>query len=60
MLGIIAGNDEIIPRQSSQRLMQKWGGPSQAITIPAATHNDIQLHEAYWRAIKDFIASLAF
>jgi pimeloyl-ACP methyl ester carboxylesterase len=58
MLGIIAGRDEIIPTSSSQRLMQLWGGPVSTITIPKATHNDVQLHESYRRAIDDFILSL--
>jgi uncharacterized protein len=58
MLGIIAGRDEIIPRQSSERLIQQWGGPVRAITITEATHNDVHLYEGYRRAINDFIESL--
>ncbi|MBL8260413.1 MAG: alpha/beta hydrolase [Candidatus Competibacteraceae bacterium] len=52
---IVAGRDEIIPGRHSQRLFDAWRGPKAQTVIAGASHNDLQRHGEYWRAIQDFL-----
>ena len=57
MLAVIAGRDDVMPRERSQRLVEAWGGPKRTVTIPRAGHNDLQADPAYWREIGAFLAA---
>ena len=59
MLALVAGNDTIIPRASSLRLVEHWGGDVQLEVIEEAGHNDIFYHDVFWDSIKDFLRRLA-
>lgn len=52
---IVAGRDEIIASQHSQRLFAVWGGPKDRVLIADAGHNDLQQYREYWQAIKEFL-----
>jgi hypothetical protein len=58
LLNLIAGRDEVIPRSSSLRLGEAWGGPVQTVVIQEAGHNDIGDFEAYWASIDHFLKQL--
>ena len=57
MLALVAGRDDIIPVERSQRLVEAWGGPKRVVTLPRAGHNDLQADPAYWREIGAFMAN---
>ncbi len=58
LLNLIAGKDEVIPRSSSLRLGEAWGGQVQTVIIEEAGHNDIGAFEAYWESIDHFLKEL--
>jgi pimeloyl-ACP methyl ester carboxylesterase len=58
LLAVVAGQDDIIPNQSSQKLVAKWGGEKSSVVIPDAGHNDIHQYRDYWQAIESFITSM--
>jgi len=54
---VIAGSDEIIPPRRSQALVAAFApGQAQAITLPEATHNSIDLFPQYLESLAGFIA----
>ena len=56
LLVITGERDQIIPAAHSERLYGAWAGPKRAVKIPRAGHNDLQDHETYWAAIREFLA----
>ncbi len=50
--------DRIVPADLSRRLHDAWAGPKQWVSIPDAGHNDLHVRRDYWRAIREFLASL--
>jgi fermentation-respiration switch protein FrsA (DUF1100 family) len=59
LLMITGGRDQVIPAAHSERLYEAWAGPKRAVQIPNAGHNDLQDFEAYWQAIRAFLAQLS-
>jgi uncharacterized protein len=55
MLALVAGHDTIIPRESSMRLADAWGGPHAVKTV-AGDHNTLQEYPEYWESIRQFLA----
>ncbi|MDY6823498.1 MAG: hypothetical protein SWH68_06840 [Thermodesulfobacteriota bacterium] len=56
-LVIASENDTVIPVNHSQRLYESLTCEKSMVLINEASHNDFQLHRAYWRALQDFIGS---
>ena len=55
LCAIVASDDTIIPPQRSRALFDRWGGPKLWHAIDGADHNDISMHDAYWRTIASFL-----
>jgi uncharacterized protein len=55
LLMITGDRDQVIPAVHSERLYRAWAGPKRAVQIPRAGHNDLQDHEPYWTAIREFL-----
>ncbi len=58
LLMITGERDQVIPAVHSERLYGAWAGAKRAVKIAHAGHNDLQDHEAYWAAIREFLAGL--
>ena len=54
-LFLVAENDEIVPKDNSRKLYQKWPVDKEFEIINNRSHNDIHLSEKYWDYIVDFI-----
>ncbi len=57
LLCVIAGNDEIIPAESSRRLAAAWKGPAQTIEVPGYNHNSILSWPGLWDAMNHFLSA---
>jgi hypothetical protein len=55
LLALLAASDEIVPRESSMRLVEKWGGPH-SVKIIEGSHNTLQAYAGYWESIREFLA----
>jgi len=55
LLALLAKNDEIVPRESSLRLIEQWGGPRTTAIIDGG-HNTLQEYPEYWESIRQFLA----
>ena len=55
-LFLVAENDEIVPKDNSKKLYQKWPGEKEFKIINNRNHNDIHFSEEYWNYIIDFIS----
>jgi pimeloyl-ACP methyl ester carboxylesterase len=55
LLALLAASDEIIPRESSMRLIEQWGGPH-SVKIIEGSHNTLQEYAGYWESIEGFLA----
>ncbi len=55
VLVLAAENDEVIPSESTQALIDKLGKNCKPVLIKNAGHNDIQLSASYWEAINRFL-----
>lgn len=58
VLIVASESDRIVPADLSQRLHDAWAGPKRWVSIPDAGHNDLHARPGYWRAIREFLASL--
>lgn len=57
VLVVIAGSDEIIPPRRSQALVAAFApGRAEAVVLPGATHNSIDLFPKYLETLAKFIA----
>ncbi len=55
VLMIIAENDEIIPREQSEMLLEKFAGkPCEVVIISRTGHNTLDQHDKYFEALKKF------
>ena len=53
---ILAGAaDTLIPPSHAAVLAKAWRGPVTSVVLPGAGHNDIGMHDGYWRAIRAFL-----
>jgi len=53
---IIAGaDDRAIPPAHAAALARAWRGPVKSVVLPGAGHNDISMHDGYWRAVRAFL-----
>ena len=53
---ILAGAaDTLIPPSHAAALARAWRGPVTHVVLPRAGHDDISMHEGYWRAIRAFL-----
>lgn len=59
LLIVGAGNDEVIPAASTQRLVTSLEQHATVVTFADATHNDISDYPDYWNTIADFIQAAA-
>jgi hypothetical protein len=57
LLALIAKDDEIVPRESSLRLIERWGGPGTTALIEGG-HNTLQDYPGYWESIQQFLKKL--
>jgi pimeloyl-ACP methyl ester carboxylesterase len=55
LLTIVGAADSIIPPERSRALYEAWGGSKSWLVVPAAGHNDLAEHEAFWQAIAQFL-----
>jgi pimeloyl-ACP methyl ester carboxylesterase len=55
LLAIVGAADSIIPPERSRALYEAWGGSKSWLVVPAAGHNDLAEHEAFWQAIAQFL-----
>lgn len=58
VLIVASESDRIVPADLSQRLHDAWAGPKRWVSVPDASHNDLHARPGYWRAIREFLASL--
>ncbi|WP_020410222.1 alpha/beta hydrolase [Hahella ganghwensis] len=56
VLMLIAGQDEIIPMDSSMALYNLWKGRKEVSLIERAGHNDLQLYETFDQEISRFLS----
>jgi hypothetical protein len=54
MLALVAAEDSIIPRDSSMRLIEQWGG-QHTVKIIEGDHNTLQEYPGYWESIEAFL-----
>jgi uncharacterized protein len=53
---ILAGAaDTLIPPSHAAALAKAWRGPVTHLVLPRAGHDDISMHDGYWRAIRAFL-----
>ena len=53
---ILAGAaDTVIPPSHAAALAKAWRGPVTHVVLPRAGHDDISMHDGYWRAIRAFL-----
>jgi predicted SpoU family rRNA methylase len=57
LLALLAASDEIVPQESSMRLIEQWGGPH-SVKIIEGSHNTLQDYSGYWESIGEFLAQL--
>ena len=55
MLALLAGADSVVPPARGEALARAWRGPATVVVLPAAGHNDIRFHGAYWPTIRQFL-----
>jgi pimeloyl-ACP methyl ester carboxylesterase len=55
LLALLAASDEIVPRESSLRLIELWSGP-RSVKIIEGSHNTLQNYAGYWESIGEFLA----
>lgn len=56
VLAILAGHDEVIPREDSEALVAVFAKPQiRVVNLPEAGHNTVQDFQAYGQAIKSFL-----
>jgi len=55
LLAIAAAGDSIVPLERSRALFDGWAGAKRWHAIEGAGHDDVSAHDAYWRAIADFL-----
>ncbi len=55
LLALLAASDEIVPHESSMRLIKRWGGPH-TLKIIEGSHNTLQDYAGYWESIGAFLA----
>jgi pimeloyl-ACP methyl ester carboxylesterase len=58
MLALIGGADTIVPPRRGKALARAWRGPVTTVVLPAAGHNDIGFHPAYWKTIREFLRKI--
>jgi len=58
LLTIVAGDDAIIPVERSRALFDRWAGAKRWVAIERADHNDVSMHEAFWREIGTYLDEL--
>jgi pimeloyl-ACP methyl ester carboxylesterase len=58
LLAIVAADDAIIPLERSRALYDAWGGPKRWHAIERADHNDVSMHEPFWRSIAAFLSDM--
>lgn len=57
VLGLMAEHDRMIPREHSQRLFEAFEATRvEQVVIARSGHNDISGRQAYWEAIRGFLA----
>ena len=56
-LFLVAGDDTLIPPVRAERLAAQWPGPKTYEVIVHAGHNNILDKPAYWKLIREFLAS---
>ncbi|MCK5879614.1 MAG: alpha/beta hydrolase [Holophagae bacterium] len=54
-LVLIAGNDEIIPKENSMNLVHAFKGNCTAIVVKFADHNSIHMFPEYWLSIEKYL-----
>ena len=54
-LFLIAEADNVIPKQHSERLAERWRGTVEKRYFPGFGHNDLDLHPGYAQAIREFL-----
>lgn len=52
---LAGGADTLIPPSHAAALARAWRGPVTHVVLPRAGHNDISMHDGYWRAIRAFL-----
>lgn len=57
-LFLIAGNDQVAPPDSGERLAQVWGGEARVVRIPGASHYSAERNPEYWGEIGAFLARI--
>jgi pimeloyl-ACP methyl ester carboxylesterase len=57
VLVVIAGEDEIIPRQRSQALIEAFApGQVQVVVVPGVGHNTLDLAPEYLESVRNFLS----
>lgn len=54
-LFLMAGDDRVIAPRHSERLAAAWGAPVERVTFAGHDHNDLELHEGYFKSIAGFL-----
>ncbi len=54
LCALLAADDEIVPRESSLKLIEQWGGP-RTMKILKGSHNTLQEYPGYWESIGAFL-----
>ena len=55
LLGIVADDDSIIPRERSRALYDAWAGPKAWLVVPATDHNSLSRPDAFWLGVAGFL-----
>jgi pimeloyl-ACP methyl ester carboxylesterase len=59
LLAVVAADDRIVPPARSRALYDAWGGSKRWVEIERADHNDVSMHDAFWKAIRAFLDDVA-
>ena len=57
-LFLLAENDEVTPADNGRALARRWGGWTQTVLLPGASHYRIERREDFWRSVRGFLAAL--
>jgi pimeloyl-ACP methyl ester carboxylesterase len=57
-LFVLAEKDDVTPIENGRALARRWGGLTQTVLLPGATHSGIEAREEFWRSVGEFLANL--
>jgi fermentation-respiration switch protein FrsA (DUF1100 family) len=56
-LFVLAGGDDVVPRERGEALARAWRGPKTVLTLPGG-HRMVEWRQEYWQAIGEFLGEV--